>query len=101
MILLFGAMISLILIWAFLSLVFIGIGLLFHRICSSKTIRLRDWLDSFWIGWALTIIFLQFWHLFFKVDGSILVLISLFGLLGLAISFKEIRLFVKKNLAKD
>ncbi len=63
--------------WLAFFLIFCGLGLLALRALGQK--QLTGWLliDSFWLGWALAIGALQFWHFFFPVNDAILILFAL------------------------
>jgi hypothetical protein len=57
-----------------LFVLFTGIGLLFPWSIFRKEPTFERLLASFWIGWAATIAFLQLWHLFYRIDGLVLVI---------------------------
>ncbi len=76
-------LLSILVWWVWIFAAISGLGLLFRRIFGLKTITANDWLNSFWSGWAIAIVFLQLWHLWSKIDLTALVLISLAGALGL------------------
>lgn len=63
---------------------------------------LKSLFSSFWLGWALVIIILQLWHLHFRIDWRIFVLISTAGTVGLLWNWKTLRyLLVKEKIPKS
>ena len=65
--------------WALLFLLFSGLGLTALKLLGKPFASGRDWLDCFWLGWALTLAVLQIWHFFFPVNEMILLLLALFA----------------------
>lgn len=63
--------------WALLFLLFSGLGLVALRLFGKPFARGRDWLDSFWLGWSLTLAALQIWHFAFPVNEVILLVFAL------------------------
>ena len=55
-------------LWILFLLSYLGIGLSFQRLFKIKNQSLEDILSSFWIGWGLTLVLLQIWHLFAPVN---------------------------------
>lgn len=85
MILLYNLLIllSILLSWIYLFLVFSGIGLAFLEQKKQNTFT------SFWVGWLIIIFFLQIWHIFFPVNRTAFLLISSLGLLNFIHKTKE------------
>jgi len=90
MIELLSAILSLLLTWAVLFLIFAGLGLLVHRALGSRIECAEDWLTRFWIGWAAVIAILQVWHLFLPVGWPAFVLIAVIGIAGLLWNAQDI-----------
>ncbi len=65
--------------WALFMLLFSGLGITVFRLLEKPLKAGDDWLDSFWLGWALALAVLQFWHLVFPVNAAILLLFALFA----------------------
>ncbi|MEO6436143.1 MAG: hypothetical protein ABIP55_10330 [Tepidisphaeraceae bacterium] len=82
------AMMAVLAMWALLAGAFIGIGLLWRSIFNpdSRRLPLRgdDLFLAFWSGFALVLMFLQFWHLARPIDGVALTIVLAVGLLALA-----------------
>ena len=60
--------------WLLLYLMFSGLGLLVLRVLRRPVNSSSAWFDSFWLGWAISLMVMQLWHLAFPVDDSILVI---------------------------
>lgn len=71
----FAPMATISLSWLLLFLMFSGLGLLILRILRKPVNSGSVWFDSFWLGWAISIMILQLWHLAFPVDDSILIIL--------------------------
>ena len=69
--------------WLLLFLMFSGLGLLVLRFLRRPADSGDDWFDSFWLGWGVSLLVLQLWHLAFAVDDSILVIFALLAAAGL------------------
>ena len=63
--------------WLLLFLLFSGLGMMALRLIGKPCASGWDWLDSFWLGWALSLATLQIWHFFFPVNEMILLLLAL------------------------
>ena len=98
---LFIAMILVLLTWSCLILVFMGLGLFLCRAFGLKIQRVDSLFASFWSGWALAIILLQLWHLFFRIDWKVLVLFALTGMIGLVWNWENIWYLVKEKFPKN
>ena len=79
--------------WAGLFAVFSGVGLLGLR-CAPRVGRAvpfpRRVFLAFWIGWALTLAFLQIWHIFFAVNWLALTVVWLLGLAGVGLHYRDV-----------
>ena len=69
--------------WALFFLLFSGIGLLILKLLGKRLASGWVWLDSFWLGWALSIAVLQIWHFVFPVNEMILLILSAVALFQL------------------
>ena len=74
-----------------LTALFSGIGLLFPGNPYRKEASLHHLLLNFWIGWGLAIAFLQFWHLFYKVSTLAMLALTLAGIAGWALAWRQMR----------
>ena len=81
---------TILLSWPALALVFAGVGLLARRIAGGRDATPEGIADAFWIGWGTLIVVLQVWHLFLPVNGWILALVAVLGILGLALHRDEL-----------
>jgi hypothetical protein len=78
-----SAMISVLLAWSALALIFVGLGLLIRRSFALIVRDAQSLLTSLWIGWASAICFLQLWHFIFKVDWRVLPILTVGSAAGL------------------
>ena len=62
--------------WLSFFLLFSGLGLALMRILRLRILSGWRWLDCFWLGWALTLLILQLWHVAFPVDDLILLVMA-------------------------
>ena len=69
--------------WLLSFLLFSGLGAVLLGWMNQKMTSARLWLDSFWLGWALSLALLQFWHFAFPVNEAALALLALAALAGL------------------
>ncbi|MYD10210.1 MAG: hypothetical protein F4X02_09220 [Chloroflexi bacterium] len=74
---LIGPMSLVLMSWLLLFLLFSGLGMMALRLIGKPCASGWDWLDSFWLGWALSLATLQIWHFFFPVNEMILLLLAL------------------------
>jgi hypothetical protein len=76
--------------WVPLFLLFAGIGLLVARACRQEARHAETWFRCFWLGWALSLVFLQLWHLWLPVDRRALALLGAAGAAGVALHRREL-----------
>ena len=69
--------------WLLLFLLFSGLGMMALKLFGKPLASGWDWLDSFWLGWALSLAALQIWHFFFPVNETILLLLALLAAIQL------------------
>ncbi len=69
--------------WLLFFLLFSGLGAVVLRWMSQMPTSGLLWLDSFWLGWALSLAILQLWHFAFPVNEVILLLLALAALVSL------------------
>ena len=74
---------SVLLSWLLLFLLFSGLGIGMLRIIGRPVASGWIWLDSFWLGWALSLGIMQFWHFVFPVIDALTVLFALVATLFL------------------
>jgi len=77
--------------WVGLFFIFTGIGLLIQRAWGLKLYDAETLLLCFWLGWAISIGVLQFWHFWWKIDGWAFLLVSLIGVTGLIWNAPQLR----------
>ena len=63
--------------WLLFFLLFSGLGMSLQRALRIHRLSGWRWLDAFWLGWALTLLILQVWHLAFPVNDAILLLLAI------------------------
>jgi len=71
--------------WVVIGLTLIGMGLLWHWLCRAPATSAGELLHAFWLGWALLLFLLQFWHFFLPVDERAAVAAVAVGLIGIAV----------------
>lgn len=74
---------SVLLTWALLGAVFIGVGLIVQRLFGLKIVDTEHCLIGFWMGFCFVIIFLQVWHFWFAVTWHALATVVAAGTAGL------------------
>ncbi len=84
--------------WIGLFFIFSGVGLLglrcVPRFAGAVPFSRRMFL-AFWAGWALTLAFLQLWHIFFAVNWLALTVVWLLGLIGLGLHARDVWALLK------
>lgn len=69
--------------WLLFFLLFSGLGFVLLKWMNQTPAWGLLWLDSFWLGWAFSLVALQLWHFAFPVNEVILLLLALAALAGL------------------
>jgi len=95
---LLGAMTLVLSAWAWLFLIFTGLGFFIRRSFGLRIQCAESWLTSFWIGWAFVILILQLWHFQFRVDWRVLVFVSMIGAAGLLWNWKDLWYLIRKRV---
>ena len=72
---------SVLLSWLLLFLLFSGLGLAVLKALGKPPASGWAWLDSFWMGWALSLGIMQFWHFVFPVNDALALLFAFVALL--------------------
>jgi hypothetical protein len=90
MLLLVGAMTSVLLTWTLLFAVFVGMGLLVRRAFGLRPRGPAHCLDSFWIGWVAFLLVLQPWHLWMRIDWRPLAFAMALGAIGLCWNARDL-----------
>ena len=75
---------SVLLSWLLLFLLFSGLGLAILKALGKPLASGWDWLDSFWLGWALSLGIMQLWHFVAPVNDALALLFAFFAALLLA-----------------
>lgn len=73
---------GIVLTWLFWFVVFAGWGALFARACGRRVGSFGEFLDSFWSGWSLALIFLVWWHFFLPINAGAALAVIGVGLAG-------------------
>ncbi len=68
-------------VWGIATLILIGVGVGAGRILRLRTTSM---LDAFWLGYCLTVVVLQVWHLWLPVNGAAVVTLAITGAVGFA-----------------
>ena len=63
---------SVLLTWLLLYLLFSGLGMVPLKLMRQRPSSLWVWLDSFWLGLALSLGVMQLWHLLFPVNDALM-----------------------------
>lgn len=79
----------------FFALLFTGIGLLPILGIRESSLSLSALLRRFWIGLALSVGFLQIWHLLFPITVKTIVVLSLLSVVGYILEWKGILAYIK------
>jgi hypothetical protein len=78
-----AVIISIVVWWCGLFAVFSGLGFLGRRAFRLPVQSAEAWILSFWTGWVFTILILQIWHLWLKIDVWAFAVIVALGTGGL------------------
>lgn len=62
--------------WLLYALLFVGLGSLALKLLGRSPRSGWDWLDCFWLGLALALGLMQFWHFLFPVNDALLALLA-------------------------
>ena len=81
---------SVLLTWLVLFLLFSGLGLAVLRALGKPLASGWVWLDSFWLGWALSLGIMQFWHFAFPVNDALTLLLAIVAALLLMMRRRSI-----------
>jgi len=95
------AMASVIFIWIMSILVFIGVGILICRLLKIEFSSINNIFLFFWFGLAIAVVILQLWHIWFRVDWKISLLILILGLLGLSLHWKSNLQIAREKIPKN
>ncbi len=68
---------SVLLTWLLLSLLFSGLGIGLLKSMGQPLGSSWVWLDSFWLGWALSLGVMQLWHLLLPVNDALMLIFAL------------------------
>src|SRR5262245_2773152 len=95
------AMLAVIFTWGILFFLFIGLGLTVRRLLGFRIQSNSSWPTHFFIGWGASLVFLQLWHLFHRVDWLALLSVALMGSAGLLWSADELRIELSRFLRES
>jgi len=85
-----GAMLTVVLWWFLLGVLFTGAGLLLRGALGLRSRTTPALFLSFWLGWGGALLFLQIYHCFWQVDLIALAVVGAAGILGLVLGRKEL-----------
>lgn len=68
---------SVLLTWLLLFLLFSGLGIGLLKFLRQPLTENLIWLDSFWLGWALSLGVMQVWHFAFAVNDALVLIFAL------------------------
>ena len=77
-----SGVISIVITWFILFVIFCGIGLSIQRLFGVKNQGVEFLLSAFWVGWAYVIMMQQIWHLLAPVDLKATVCVLILGMAG-------------------
>ena len=69
--------------WLLLFLLFSGLGIGVIKILRQPLATSWVWLDSFWLGWALSLGVMQIWHLAFPINDALVMIFALVAAVSL------------------
>ncbi len=81
---------SVLLTWLLLFLLFSGLGLAAMQALGKPLVSGWVWLDSFWLGWALSLAIMQIWHFAFPVNDMLALLLAIIAALLLMMRRRSI-----------
>jgi len=87
---------TILLTWLDLGLIFIGIGLLVRQTYKLSSLKAKDYIMAFWVGWSITLLILSLWHFMFRIDWRIFLIVHVIGIIGLFRNRQSIKQFVSK-----
>lgn len=68
---------NVLLTWLLLFVLFSGLGLAVLQALGKPMASGWVWVDSFWLGWALSLAIMQFWHFAFPVSDALALLFAI------------------------
>ena len=85
--------------WFLFFLLFSGLGNLALRLLGWRLDSGSRMLDSFWLGWLLTLGLLQLWHFFYPVNDLALLLLALLAAVSLYLQRRVLKGIARRLLA--
>ena len=85
-------MVSVLLSWLLLFLLFTGLGAIVLRALKRPLALAWSWTDGFWLGWALSLAIMQVWHFFFPVNDALLLVFASIAAIMLIWQRRDIKL---------
>jgi hypothetical protein len=87
--------------WIIVLLVLLGVGILIYRFLGFKISSEKNVFFFFWFGFAITVLFLQLWHMWFRIDWKAAVFILILGLTGFSWNYKCNLAFIRDKIPKS
>lgn len=82
--------------WLLLFLLFSGLGLFVLRAIHQPLTTGSQWLDAFWLGWSLALLFLQLWHFVLPVNDIVFGLLLVISIISLTVHRNKIVVIVRR-----
>jgi hypothetical protein len=87
--------------WILLAFVFLGLGLMVRHLLRVPGPQADGSSAYFFIGWGASIVFLELWHLFYRVDWRALLILALIGGLGVIWGAGDLRTWLHRCHSAD
>ena len=88
-------MLPILLTWITQTAALLGLGLALRRLLRLQTSGAEACFQSFWLGWAFTLAFLQVWHLGLPVSATATALLLVAGVAGLIWNGRGLRRLIQ------
>jgi len=95
------AMLTMVLAWVQLAVVLTGLGLAASRLLGVRAVSGRGLIVNFWLGLAVSLLWVQLWHLVAPVGIATLVGLSLVGAAGLLWNWRELWRLLRTRVVND
>jgi len=87
--------------WLPLVVAFVGLGLLAHHLHGGDELNGETLVSAMWLGFAILIIYLQLWNLWFPTGGGLAMAIVLsVGLLAIVLQFRRLKQWLAESVAR-
>ena len=84
--------------WLVLLAAFCGIGFVAQRLAGVRAGSAERVLCAFWLGWAIVVVLLQFWHLVAPVNEVTFLVLVIPGLVGLALNARDLARLLRTDV---